>query len=147
MYAKNKEVLKLAANAKQRRCNKIQYANASLILIYCYSRRRHRTYEGTTARYLHLTTKFDFQVRQQQKRQQHLNNQRHMSTTYTYTTDENGDQVQDTGPAKMPAYVAKRLIGQKRFKKKGTPAERSCCRGASSSHTGRKTKQGKKIHK
>ena len=48
-----------------------------------------------------------------------------MSTTYTYTTDENGDQVQDTGPAKMPAYVAKRLNGsKKRFKKKGTPAER-----------------------
>ena len=48
-----------------------------------------------------------------------------MSTTYTYTADENGDRVQDSGPAKMPAYVAKRLNGsKKRFKKKGTVAER-----------------------
>ena len=48
-----------------------------------------------------------------------------MATTYTYTADENGDQVQDSGPAKMPSYVAKRLNGsKKRFKKKGTPAER-----------------------
>ena len=48
-----------------------------------------------------------------------------MSTTFTYTADENGDRVEETGPAKMPAYVARRLNGsKKRFKKKGTPAER-----------------------
>ena len=50
-----------------------------------------------------------------------------MSTTYTftYTADENGEQVENTAPAQMPAYVAKRLNGSKqRFKKKGTPAER-----------------------
>ena len=50
-----------------------------------------------------------------------------MSTTYsfTYTADENGEQVENAGPAQMPAYVAKRLNGsKKRFKKKGTPAER-----------------------
>ena len=48
-----------------------------------------------------------------------------MSTTFTYTADENGDRVEESGPAKMPAYVARRLNGsKKRFKKKGTPAER-----------------------
>ena len=48
-----------------------------------------------------------------------------MSTTFTYTADENGDRVEESGPAKMPAYVARRLNGsKKRYKKKGTPAER-----------------------
>ena len=59
------------------------------------------------------------------KRKRKLKSKHNMSTTFTYTADENGDRVEESGPAKMPAYVARRLNGsKKRFKKKGTPAER-----------------------